>query len=1008
MSNPAITLVQGPEQARKAFVFCENDRDIQYPLFKRDWFNQWLMPVLFQNGDLIQPKGRLGLCHSKIGGRCLALAKGSSTTVLEGLEKRLKPFMRHRMVKVLLSRNVHYLKRLDQQVAGIVDSLMLYDFNLFSISNQKSMRKLLLKLYSIGSFNGGISLIADYWKAFTNFVYIRTCKLEVNENPHLQVENVFRRLLTYPPLLRSMENGLTCKPEASGIAHLLSTRQLVPGDDKVMEKAMWQFLETTSKPATLSEDAESVFYQEGYAIARYLTPLIPKGILEVTPHMSMNNAASFDSSVEDGGRASDIVKCIYKWLIVVPHYDETIFTPLGALKCPGGYARWRSWCRKTVLIKDELTSVFVSNDDFLRVKEKDFTNTVADRLWGADEVLGLQILNIAYLEAIASGYMSEKGIVLKPLLARVICVPEPGNKSRIVTTTMWWNNVLQQPIGHLLRKTLEFHSAAKAGLKRTDQAWQFVKIPPNVDLSLCGEDFYALSSDLKEATDALDPKLMEIMLQAYFIGLGISGPLIDTAISLVTSPRKFLTGDIFIPNFPLFWIKVRGVMMGEAMTKGILALYGLVCEQAALRQFLGSPTYIVSPPWRYFAIGGDDHLVVGPKAYCSAVTERHLKSGSKLSAGKHGLSSLAVKYCERLIIVKSLQTFKYDYKDFNTFRWEYPFVDSIKVRLLAPSSTTVVTRDDHNAAIGKGTSLGATFQYLPDYLDRKWRVIVRERFFVRMGSYLPKKGGVHKRLFYQLLLPQSLGGLGLYINDDEFALALNNAPLILKFLLYCAQHKEELQDVDYFLDRGLSILRKWLTYGSFRAYTSDSFEGETIRAYDLEQAIRDTLECCTYWEAVANLSPIERNQVFVNDSIRIRGLMPIADLVLLLQKGYLFQNILLGTAEQNSFKTMNLSLRYEKIWSIVEKCTIPLLSQIISVLDYQDDLVVLDPKFFARYKKEQNNSLLYVQVDKPIIIDYFSIADNKQIHIENSVLETVTNGLPLLSIKLSEVALYKI
>jgi hypothetical protein len=48
----------------------------------------------------------------------------------------------------------------------------------------------------------------------------------------------------------------------------------------------------------------------------------------------------------------------------------------------------------------------------------------------------------------------------------------------------------------------------------------------------------------------------------------------------------------------------------------------------------------------------------------------------------------------------------------------------------------------------------------------------------------------------------------------------------------------------------------------------------------------------------------------------------------------------------------------------------------------------------------------YVNIDQVLTIDYYSKSDERQITIETKVLDQVTTGLPLLSIKLSEVAFY--
>jgi len=478
----------------------------------------------------------------------------------------------------------------------------------------------------------------------------------------------------------------------------------------------------------------------------------------------------------------------------------------------------------------------------------------------------------------------------------------------------------------------------------------------------------------------------------------MGGPLVRIGIDLVTSERLFEGLDI--PSLPFHWRKKRGIMMGEALTKGILALYGLVCEQAAFREFSGNPIHLKTAPWRCFAIGGDDHIAVGPKGYLELITLRHRQSGSILSEGKHGLSKVAVRFCEKLIIVESLRVYKFKYGDWDTTQWSHPFVDSVKIRLLSPLSTTVITRNDHNAAIGKGSALGQILRYLPTYLSEKWKVIVRERFFLRMGAFLPRKGGKSPRLYYQVLLPSSLGGMGLYISKEECFYSMSQAPLIVQKLLHYRCNMEKYFDADYVLNQCFTLLRKWLTLGSFRAYLSDSLEADTLRNLDLELAIKDTLEVASFRTVFGLLSSGEKAEPFINDSIRLRGYAPIRDVVDLLKKGYLFQSILSEKVEQFSFKTTPLDKRFKEIWNMIETVSRPLQLQDLS------ESFEIDPAKLGSFLANDDQLTLYVQVDQILTIDYYSKSEDRQITIQKSVIDQITSGLPLLKVKLSEVAFY--
>jgi len=104
---------------------------------------------------------------------------------------------------------------------------------------------------------------------------------------------------------------------------------------------------------------------------------------------------------------------------------------------------------------------------------------------------------------------------------------EPGGKARIVTANEWWVTILLQPLGHILVSLLEEIPSARAGLSRSEPAWEWSE-----DLRQSGKhlrsveelyrDFSLLTSDLSEATDHCHRELTKQMLEGFFEGVGLN------------------------------------------------------------------------------------------------------------------------------------------------------------------------------------------------------------------------------------------------------------------------------------------------------------------------------------------------------------------------------------------------------------------------------------------------------------------------------------------------------
>jgi hypothetical protein len=203
--------------------------------------------------------------------------------------------------------------------------------------------------------------------------------------------------------------------------------------------------------------------------------------------------------------------------------------------------------------------------------------------------------------------------------------------------------------------------------------------------------------------------------------------------------------------------------MGEPLTKVTLALHNLVCEELAIREYLGQPSGPIQVSWRTFSVGGDDHIAYGPVGYLRLITKYQLLFGGKISPEKHGISRIAVRYCEKFLDVRNfINGIKMNLNTVEDYLLS-PFVESIKVRLLAPISKSIEVQNDRNIAIGKALSLSKTLRWLEPFYPIKWVRMVRDRFFERMKSYLPQRG---TKAYYQILLPQNLGGLDLWLKDD--------------------------------------------------------------------------------------------------------------------------------------------------------------------------------------------------------------------------------------------------
>jgi hypothetical protein len=789
---------------------------------------------------------------------------------------------------VLSSRRISELRRIEEVVHSVIDCLLTSDWTIFVKERGflPIIHRIIRKIWSVGAFS--LQDLCGFWKSFTLLTLHRGCRSETDQEPELERENIFRPLLSIPWIQKLVRDGASDKRDLEKLSHLVTTRNLPCGDVSALRKALLRFEEITCSFNYVEDQDLSAVQRAAEIIGRKVRKAGHEG--GENAHLSLSSAASYRYPIEEGGRAQETVDSITPRLSIAPLEDEAIETPWTVLHCPAGEARWRHWCR---------------DEPFLQFPELQFGMDSPETLAGFpflkvgfDEAIGSQILACAYLD-----YVEWRQSDRDEIPVRALAVPEPGYKTRIVTTGPYWLNVLQQAFAHVSRHWLSRHPSAVAGLMRTDQAWQYLYL---IDKAVISEGFMTLASDLEQATDAIPIEVAMRLLKGFIDGMGLFSPLYDLAIMLHCSPRK-----VFVSSNESF-VTTRGVLMGEPLAKTVLTLLNLACEELAIREYLKVGLEApVQVSWRAFAVGGDDHIAYGPPGYLEGITRWHRKLGSLISPTKHSLSSLAVRYCEKILEVRNFGNHvapwrvNHSTEDYN----QSAMVDSIKVRLLSPTSRAIEATNDRNIAIGKGKSLGRTLKWLnPDIFPHKWVQMVRDRFFTRMGPFLPERSS---GVYWHLLLPESLGGLGLWLDSDIPDLVHKLPAISRTLLLEIAEtedlNEDQLQRIDLF--KGLTSNR------SYRGYELSQTACDL--AVELLKIVLEIVPSMTWREAkLLSMAPKGSSQKVIASDLRSRQILTLDEISDLIKRPFLFKEILEGKAKVCPYNTEYLKVRFAKLWDL--------------------------------------------------------------------------------------------
>jgi hypothetical protein len=741
------------------------------------------------------------------------------------------------------------LRKTEELVWEVIDLLICFDPSCFDTRGDLSIiKRTIRRVIALSLFNRG--LVVSMYKELSGYMRHKYYRYQTDQEPELAPENVFREFLR----LSYFSTWTDDHEHFERLAPFLSTRHFIPGDAKASTKSLEDFRKVSTTPFPV----EPGLLSEAHAIAHALGAELSKRVhFPYKTHVSFKTAGSYDTAASNGGRAQEIKN--YLSGVLRRECEQNVDG------ISWGSSRYEEESRQYLDYDgDQWCGIYT------RV--------------GLDSLVGTRALRGALVAA-----ENHSG----PIPVKVITVSEPGYKARIVTTTKWWVNLVQQPVGHMLVESLSKVPELCSGLSRTDQAWQVAR---SLSLRSNGpfpHEMDVLSSDLTSATDAIPRELASRLFQGFCEGIGFkkSNERLYSVCSKILSSKRIVT--CAIGEFET----IRGVPMGEPLTKGILALFTYVAFRRSYLRYENK--YGLFRDGYFFTAGGDDHLAIGPPEFLSGITETLVSMGAILSSTKHGSSRLAVTYCEKTLLVKNI-TNKLSIRDINGLGYEKSImIDSVKVRLLSPSSKSNELFDNVNCAIGKGKSLGRTLRWMIHRDSDVRRIgLIRSWFLFRMGDKIP----LRSKIFWHLMLPEWCGGLGLSTEADYERIG-QRLPLASKVMI-----REALRG-----DRRLvRMFSKLLSNSSIRGIEL------TPKLTSMQEKIRDMVLALPplSWSERFTVVDCDPNSppTVVYRELNKQGYYLVDDAVDWIMRPVVAQEMFLAKNPWSPFKQVSIKKRYAIMW----------------------------------------------------------------------------------------------
>jgi len=239
----------------------------------------------------------------------------------------------------------------------------------------------------------------------------------------------------------------------------------------VIEESYREWTETvTTPPQGPCFSAEDSFFL-GAAIAKRFKLERFLGKFQAAFHVSLTTSASYGSTRETGGRATEVSDYVLNFL-KRKDFEFEGFDLFG---------RSVSIC-KDIPIGDQLYNpegkYMQIDPDSPFLYNEFFGPRWGDCLLFAAIIAGIETGSLRLL--ITNDLRSVA--LQKPPRVKVFSVGEPGGKARIVTATEWWVTILLQPFGHGITSILEEVPPASAGLGRSYQGYEYAKAAPPKNL----------------------------------------------------------------------------------------------------------------------------------------------------------------------------------------------------------------------------------------------------------------------------------------------------------------------------------------------------------------------------------------------------------------------------------------------------------------------------------------------------------------------------------------------
>nr|CAK8177727.1 RNA-dependent RNA polymerase [Narnavirus sp.] len=873
-----------------------------------------------------------------------------------------------------------HLRRICNIVEALRDCLLFSDPENYKVSlDDGSQSKLYRWAVSLEVHRPGGAM--NQWKQWVTFVKWKIVQSMTNEPPLPKDFPGIPRSgkITYFPhfwlklapwLAPIWEHGLGSKSDCTRAAHFLTTRNLPCAVPRAQSESLTEHADLLTTPFRENKERSKLLFDLSFHAGKRLRER--NQISLSAAHLSVTNSASLECPINAGGRGRYIAVQFREWITRVPTEPITEVTWFGLpYRHEIGIPIWRTMCREGYAEDGR-------PGDSAYITDVDFTPGLfryEDPLYCLDNNTGYLMYQWAIEEGIRRGYLkgkpfrSAEGIHLNTdwfpgIKAKI--VPEPGNKSRVITVGEDWLTIFLQPLSHGLISLMRKDPSATSGLSRGWQGFDYVKAWSTKPAGSVLPDHHKmiLSSDLKTATDYCSHQYGRSMLRGFIAGLGLTSPLTELWTDLLCSGRNYLGPVQDCIDIPTS----RGVLMGDPGAKLLLSLYNKVAEMEAMLRFnLNLPVKTsnkflrkkfeqvgdMGAPFRLFAFAGDDHVAIGPERYLREISSCHRRNGMEVSTSTNFISRIAAFYCEEIIFIGAKEVWKCWGRKIPLQHQRYgenPHVDALKIRLLSPVQKGFEGKNDSNPAIGRGATLRAMIAWFAEGWENV-KGLASLRFHQRLGIYLPKNKLICG-------LPRRMGGLEgpiHHLSSDELKEEWEGLDIVHRKSIVLAMNDPKHRTIQ-------RILSRFSTTSSARGVENEQIE-EQVRGV-LESPLCESKDLNEFKEMFPELSlrwdnlTIRQRMAFIEN----QGWISVGNAMETVARPYTFRNILfpeeslahgIDPYQSHSFRQLRWPKRIENmVNSLNSEIGKKDLSELYNSIDTAKEILARDIIVESLFKKE--------------------------------------------------------